>query len=590
MKLGTKKEYTLNENPVIVELKENEIKDVILENELRKGQLKVIKVDNENHELRIPNVEFEILDSDMNIIETLITDKNGEAISSYLPVVEKTYYLKESKSNELYELSNEIVDVTLTENEITNIKFGNNAKTSSLQIIKIDADNNEYRIAEAIFEIIDETTNKVVANVTTNENGIALIEGLKVTHTYSAKEIKANYKYQLNEETMTNIIIKPNEITNVTFENEKLKGQLRVIKVDTDNIEYRISNVTFEILDSNMNVIEKLITDENGEAVSSKLPCIEENYYLKEVSTQDTYVLSDEVKQFTLTQDKIIDITFKNEKIKGKLEITKVDKKDPNKTIQGAVFGIYDENNILVQQITTNENGIALSDDLVIGKYYCKELETGSHYYLLNENTYEFEIKTNGEIIKKTIDNEPTDITVDVDKEGTTEIMPGEVVNYKFSNVANNSNVYLENFKWFDYIPTDYIRLEKMTTGTWNQDLTYKVFYKTNKSSDYILFKDNLNTQEDYNIDFTTIELAEDEYITETMYDFGKVEKGFREDTNPTMQCKSFDTLQEGETFTNHTKTVGTYWGVTAEANSKWTTVPHIPQKPHEPVLPRTGK
>ena len=106
---------------------------------------------------------------------------------------------------------------------------------------------------------------------------------------------------------------------------------------------------------------------------------------------------------------------------------------------------------------------------------------------LLNENTFEFEIINHGETIPVVINNEPTDIEVDVDKEGTIEIKPGEKVNYTFSNIANNSNVYLENFKWYDYIPTDYVKLEKMTTGIWNQDLKYDVYYKTNKSNDYKL-------------------------------------------------------------------------------------------------------
>ena len=56
------------------------------------------------------------------------------------------------------------------------------------------------------------------------------------------------------------------------------------------------------------------------------------------------------------------------------------------------------------------------------------------------------------------------------------------------------------------------------------------------------------------------------------------------------MNCKSLDTLNDGETFTNHTKTVGVYYGVTAEANSDWTTIVHIPEKPTCPTLPRTGK
>ena len=246
-------------------------------------------------------------------------------------------------------------------------------------------------------------------------------------------------------------------------------------------------------------------------------------------------------------------------------------------------------NDNLIQEVVTNKEGLAITDYLYKGKYYAKELETSSEYYILNEEKNEFEIVNHEEIVEKIIENEPTDITVDVDKEGSIEIKPGEKVDYTFSNVANNSNVYLENFKWFDYIPTDYIRLETMTTGIWNQNLTYKVFYKTNKSEDYILFKDNLSTQENYDLDFTTIQLEENEYITETCFEFGKVEKGFRESTSPTMQCKSLDTLQNNQTFTNHTKTVGVYFGITAESNSKWTTIVHIPEKP-QPILPKTGK
>ena len=131
--------------------------------------------------------------------------------------------------------------------------------------------------------------------------------------------------------------------------------------------------------------------------------------------------------------------------------------------------------------------------------------------------------------------------------------------------------------------------LEYMTTGTWNQELNYDVYYKTNKSEDYILFKENLSTNENYNLDFTTIELAEDEYIIETCFDFGKVDIGFKESTAPTMQCKSLDNLQDGQYFTNTTKTVGIYYGITAESNSDWTTVVHVPEEKHEPVLPKTG-
>ena len=85
------------------------------------------------------------------------------------------------------------------------------------------------------------------------------------------------------------------------------------------------------------------------------------------------------------------------------------------------------------------------------------------------------------------------------------------------------------------------------------------------------------------------IELSEDEYIVETMFDFGKVDLGFKEEELPTMECKSLETVNEGNTFTNKTKTIGVFGVVKAESSSKWTTVVHVPNKPDK-VLPRTGK
>ena len=49
--------------------------------------------------------------------------------------------------------------------------------------------------------------------------------------------------------------------------------------------------------------------------------------------------------------------------------------------------------------------------------------------------------------------------------------------------------------------------------------LFYNVYYKTNKSDAYILFKENLSTQENYDLDFTEIQLNNDDYITETYFE-----------------------------------------------------------------------
>ena len=69
----------------------------------------------------------------------------------------------------------------------------------------------------------------------------------------------------------------------------------------------------------------------------------------------EEYVLNDNPITIKLTADKVTDVTIKNEKIKGKVEITKVDKKDNSKFLEGVKFGLYDKNNKLIETLITDK-------------------------------------------------------------------------------------------------------------------------------------------------------------------------------------------------------------------------------------------
>lgn len=550
-----------------------------------KSIIKVEKTDEDTNK-PIAGVTFQLKNQAGTVVQNATTNEKG--IATFSNLRPGKYIVVETATNDNYILDTTENEVTVGYDTTITKELTNKHKEGNLKVYKVDADNNEIRLGNVQFDLYSVELDKIIGTYTTNVDGEIYIENLR-TGEYKLIEKNTGKWYNLAKDT--EVKVEWNTDTETTVENELKKGQVKVIKVDEDNNEIKLQGVEFEVLDSNGNVLEKIVTDENGEALTQRYPVRDfKSLTLREVRTLDNYVLNDKPITVELTANETTAVTIENERIKGKVEITKVDSKDNSKVLEGAKFGLYDENDNLIETLVTDENGKAISQELYKGKYYLKELETGSVYYLLNEDTFEFEIVNNGETVPVTIDNEPVDITVDVDKTGTVEIKPGEKVNYTFSNVANNSNVYLENFKWFDYIPTDYIRLEKMTTGTWNQDLKYDVYYKTNKSDEYILFKEDLSTQENYDLDFTKIKLADDEYITETCFDFGRVETGFRESTSPTMNCISLDTLKDNDTFTNHTKTIGVYYSVTAEADSDWTTVVHIPEKPTCPTLPRTGK
>lgn len=551
-----------------------------------KSGLEIIKKDKETGE-RLEGVTFNIKYADNNEdIGDFTTDSNGTITINKLR--QGKIVITEKSTKEEYILDTTPIKTDLKYNSVVKVDVDNIHKKGNVKVFKVDKDNNKITLGNVKFDLYSVEFDKVIGTYATDENGEINIENLR-TGDYKLIEKETNKWYDLTDDT--EIRVEWDTTINTIIENELKKGQIKVIKVDKENNEVKIPGVTFEVLDEEGNVLEKITTDENGEAITKKYSIRDyEKLILREVETDERYVLNDKPQTVELEANQIKTITFENEKIKGKVEITKVDKNDSSKKIEGTKFGLYNDEDELIDTLITNKEGIATSKDLYKGNYYLKELDTGSVYYLLNQETFEFEIKNNGETIPIVIDNEGTDIKVDVDKEGTIEIAPGDNVNYTFSNIANNSNIYLDNFKWIDYIPTDFIRLQSMTTGTWNQDLNYIVYYKTNKTDEYFVFKDSLNTKENNTLDFTMLNLADDEYIVEIMFDFGKVEKGFREDICPTMTCKSLDTLEDGETFTNHTKTVGIYYGVTAEADSKWTTIVHKPEENHETTLPRTGK
>lgn len=145
------------------------------------GYITIEKQDSESSDIKISGVVFDIYDEDANFIESIITDENGFAKSSLL-IIDKNYYVMETSTNPSYILSNKLYKVNFIENKteediekITedvqySLIIENEAKTGILEIIKVDADNNEYRIPDVEFEVIDETLNKIVGEVTTDSN------------------------------------------------------------------------------------------------------------------------------------------------------------------------------------------------------------------------------------------------------------------------------------------------------------------------------------------------------------------------------------------------------------------------------------
>lgn len=119
--------YVTNSNEKFIDLKYNESKSLVIENEIKKGAIKIIKVDADDNKIKIEGAKFEIYNQNNEKVGCIVTDKNGEAVFDKLPI-NTSYTVKEVETSKDYILSNEECTVVLEENEIKTLTFKNKKK------------------------------------------------------------------------------------------------------------------------------------------------------------------------------------------------------------------------------------------------------------------------------------------------------------------------------------------------------------------------------------------------------------------------------------------------------------------------------
>ena len=582
----TKKEYNLAVDQDVT-VNWNETMEFKIENEKKKGQIKIIKVDADYNETKLEGVEFQIIDKNNHVIETIITNSEGEAVTSRIPI--GNYKIKEISlgTNEEYILNDEIHTILVEEDKIKTIQFENEHTKGILKIYKVDLDDNTLPVPNVEFEITDQDGYKYIA--TSDENGIAIIPNIR-TGIATIKETKTNTIYKISEETYS-AEINWNETIETTITNEKLKGQIEVYKVDDEDNEIKLEGVEFQVINSKGEIVETIVTNSEGYAITSRIPIGE--YTLKETKTDNMHILNEEVIKVDVTTDIISKLEITNERIKGQIKVIKtseddnfINEKKAGSPISNVKFEVYDSNNNLVDKIETGGDGTAITRLLDKGTYSIKEVESGK-WYLLNENIFTAEIKEHQEIVNVEITDESEKPDVDIEKTGIIQTTANQEIRYDFK-IKNTGNVPLDKFTWYDYLPTDYVRINKLITGTYNEDLTYSIWYKTNKN-EYRLLKDNLNTKVNNYIDFSNLELDEDEYVTEFKADFGTVSVGFESVINPYIFVRVNSSVKNDDVFTNETRIEGynkTYMVWDEDSHTTKVYEKEIEIK----KLPRTGK
>lgn len=233
---------------------------------------------------------------------------------------------------------------------------------------------------------------------------------------YYVKEYSTNEHYLISEETYP-VVFEYGGQDTATVEivvndgdeilNKIIRGSISGIKVDENGKP--LPGAVFGLFKADCTEFTEenaILTAESAEDGSFSFADVPYGIWqIKEISTVEGYVLSDEIFEVQIDEDgQVIELgNIENKPITGELEITKKDISD-GKLLPNAGFRIKDEDGNVVAEGYTDENGIARFT-LKYGKYTYEEFDAPDGYQI-DTTPHAFEIKEDGEIVKAEMTNE----------------------------------------------------------------------------------------------------------------------------------------------------------------------------------------
>lgn len=431
------------------------------------------------------------------LIAQYTTDQNGSFTTDYY-VCGTDWTIKEISPSEGYLLNDTVYkvgadpkDYTVEYNNAPDMTVMEQVIKGKISIIK-HTDDGETQIETpekgAEFQVYLKSSGSFVNadkderdTIVCDEDGFAstklLPYGVYTVHQtkgWAGRELITDFDVFINKDGKTYKFL----INNKNFE-----SYLKVVKLDKETgkrIPYE--GAAFEIYDSNnhritmqytypqVTSIHTFYTNKEGYLITpERLPY--GDYTLKEVQAPYGYVLDDTPIPFSITQENsstdtgvtVVKVKAKDMAQKGVINITKTGEvfssveenngvytpKYSVGNLKGAVFEIYAAEDIttldgtvryeqgaLVDTVTTDDDGVAKSKELYLGKYTVIE-KTAPNGYVHNAAKYDAELTYAGQNVSVT----STDLSVYNDRQKVTVSLKKIMANDKTFGIGNNGEI-----------------------------------------------------------------------------------------------------------------------------------------------------
>lgn len=304
-------------------------------------------------------------------LKTVKTSSNGE-IKEKLDI--GTYTFDEVVSDKYIKQPAKTITIT-AKNTSANpavIKFENKLKDGKLKILKTASDGKVEGITFEVYKGSN-TKENLVGTYVTDKNGLITKE-IKAG-TYCIHEIVPDGYRPVSDQVVT---LKPNEERTVAFRNVKGGSQVKIIK-ETDN--YDAGPFTCKV-EGISNDLKMNIDIDSYEPTIINLE--EGKYKITEILTDKQKKSWQEIEpiEFTVNRnEELITVTLQNHEKTGDIKVIKTASDNFVESKKFSLYGISDAGfEIKYCYATTNKDGIAVFDNIPVGKYVLEEVSSHAIY------------------------------------------------------------------------------------------------------------------------------------------------------------------------------------------------------------------
>ena len=443
------------------------------------------------------------------VVDTVTTDETGLAESK--PLYLGKYEVREITAPTGYVLNTEVRTAELVyagqEVEITETAadFCNERQKAAVSLDKVLEQDERFGIGKSdelsavtfgLFAAEELTAadgsiipaDGLLEIVSVDENGHAVCKTDLPFGSYYLKELSSDGHYILSDEKYPIVFEYAGQDTALVeikanggapIENKLLYSEIHGLKKDEDGSGLAGALIGLFRADctefTTENAILTSTSAEDGSFSFVRVPY--GNWIVREIEAPTGFVLSEKTYPVTIDADgAVIEAEIENTRIRGTVQLTKIDRDYPDNKLTGAEFTVYRDSNgnkeldaddELVGTLTEIGIGVYEMPDLLYGGYIVKETKAPEGFYL-DDNAYYFEITENGKTV--TVENEAGKGFVNAPQAGSLKIIKtssdGKIEGFSFRvtgpngyvgvfTTDKNGEIIIENLRIGEYVVSE---------------------------------------------------------------------------------------------------------------------------------------